>query len=104
MSITDQDFYHIKISNFVMKNNFVEQFFVLINPVWNLSPIHTMADSNLADFCQIHYIPNIFFLNNNMYTHTSLTVSSIIMPGWVGASKNNLASVILQSTKKFWKF
>ena len=22
------------------------------------------------------------------------------MPGWVGASKNNLASVILQSTKK----
>ena len=33
MSITDQDFYHIKISNFVMKNNFVKQFFVLINPV-----------------------------------------------------------------------
>ena len=73
-----------------MKNNFVQQFFLLINPVWNLSPIHTMADSDLADFCQIHYITKFFFLNNNMYTHTSLTVSSIIMPLWVGASKNNL--------------
>ena len=35
-----------------------------------------------------------------MYKHTSLTVLLIIMPGWEGASKNNLASVILQSTKK----
>ena len=26
------------------------------------------------------------------------------MPGWVEASKNNLASVTLQSTKKFKKF
>ena len=46
-------------------------------------------------------------LNYNMYTHTSLTVSSTIMPGCVDASKNNLASVILQSTKtikiyNFW--
>ena len=64
-----------------MKVIFVEQFFVLINPVWDLSPV-----------------------NNNIYIHTSLTVSSIIMPGWVEASKNNLASVTLQSTKKFKKF
>ena len=35
-----------------------------------------------------------------MHTHASLTVSSIIIPGLVGASKNNLESVILQSTKK----
>ena len=80
-----------------MKDIFVEQFFVLTNPVWHSSPVH-----NMTDFGQIHYLK--ISLNNNMYTHTSLTVSSIIMPGWVGASKNNLASVILQSTKKFWKF
>ena len=43
-----------------MKDIFVEQFFVLINPVWNLSPVHTMAESDLADFCQIHYIPKNF--------------------------------------------
>ena len=76
-----------------MKDIFVKQFFVLINPVWNSSPVHTMTD-----FGQIHYLK--ISLNNNMYTHTSLTVSSIIMFSWVGASKNILASVILQSTKK----
>ena len=81
-----------------MKDIFVEQFFVLINPVWYLSPVHTMTDSDLADFGQILYLK--ISLNNNMYTHTSLTVSSIIMPYWVGASKNNLASVILQTWKK----
>ena len=85
-----------------MKDIFVEQFFVLINPVWDLSPVHTMTDSDLADFGQILYLK--ISLNNNMYTHTSLTISSIIMPCCVGASKNNLASVILQSTKKIRKF
>ena len=83
-----------------MKDIFVEQFFVLINPVWDLSPVHTMTD--LEDFGQIHYLK--ISLRNNMYTHTSLTVSSIIMPSWIGSSKNNLASVILQSTKKIKKF
>ena len=34
-----------------------------------------------------------------MYTHTSLTVLSTIMPECEDASKNNLALVILQSTK-----
>ena len=77
-----------------MKDIFVEQFFILTNPVWDLSLVHTMTD-----FVLIHYLK--IPLKNNMYTHTSLTVSSIIMPSWVGASKNNLASVILQSTKKF---
>ena len=76
-----------------MKDIFVEQFFVLINPVWELSPAY-----NMTDFGQIHYIK--ISLNNNMYTNTRLTVSSFIKPGWVGASKNNLALVILQSTKK----
>ena len=80
-----------------MKDIFVEQFFVLINPVWDSSPVHTMTD-----FGQIHYLK--ISLNNNMYTHTSLTVSSTIMPHWVGALKHNLASAILQSTKKFKKF
>ena len=80
-----------------MKDIFVEQFFVLTNPVWHSSPVH-----NMTDFGQIHYLK--ISLNNNMYTHTSLTVSSIIMPGWVGALKHNLASAILQSTKKFKKF
>ena len=56
----------------------------------------------MTDFGQIHYLK--IYLNNNMYTHTSMAVSSIIMPGWLGASKNNLASVILQSTKKIKKF
>ena len=65
----------------------MEQFFVLINPVWDSSPVHTMTD-----FDQIHYLKTS--LNNNMYTHTNRVV----------ASKNNLASVILQSTKKFKKF
>ena len=77
-----------------MKDIFVEQFFVLINPVWDLSP-----DYNMTDFGQIHYLK--VSLNNNMYTNTRLAVSSFIKPGWVGASKNNLALVILQSTKKF---
>ena len=80
-----------------MKDIFAEQFFVLINPVWDSLPVH-----NTTDFRQIHYLK--ISLNNNMYTHTSLTVSSIIIPGWVGASKNNLASVILQSPKNFKKF
>ena len=80
-----------------MKDIFVEQFFVLTNPVWDSSPVH-----NMTDFGQIHYLK--ISLNNNMYTHTSLTVSSSIMPGWVGALKHNLASAILQSTKKFKKF
>ena len=84
------------IPNFVLKDIFVEQFFVLINPVSYLSPVHTMT--GLADFGQIYYLK--ISLNDNMYTHTSLTVSSIIMAGWVGASKNNLASLILQSTQK----
>ena len=76
-----------------MKDIFVEQFFILTNPVLDLSLVHTMTD-----FVLIHYLK--IPLKNNMYTHTSLAVSSIIMPSW-GASKNNLASVILQSTKKF---
>ena len=71
-----------------MKNVFAEQFFVLINSVWDSSPVN-----NMTDFEQIHFLK--VSLNNNMYTRTSLTLSSIIMPGWVGASKNNLASVIL---------
>ena len=82
-----------------MKNILVEQFFLLINPVWDLLPVYTMAD--LVDFGSIHYLE--ISLNNDVYTHTSLTVSSIIMAGWVGASKNNLASVILQSTTKISK-
>ena len=81
-----------------MNDIFVEQFFVLINLVWdNLSPAH-----NMTDFGQIYYLK--ISPNNNIYTHATLTISSIIMPGWVGASKNNLASVILQSTKKIKKF
>ena len=80
-----------------MKYIFVEQLFVLINPVWDSAHVHTMTD-----FGQIHYLK--FSLNKNIYTHANLTVSSIIMSGWVGASKNNLASVILQSTKKIKKF
>ena len=38
-----------------MKDIFAEQFFVLINPVWDLSPAHTMtdlADSLTKNFCQ----------------------------------------------------
>ena len=34
-----------------MKDIFVEQFFVLINPAYDLSPAHTMTD--LADLGQI---------------------------------------------------
>ena len=73
-----------------MKDIFVEQFFVLINPVWDLSPVRTMTDGDLAHFGQILSLK--IYLNNNS-THTlvsSMTVSSI-MPWWVGASKNNLA-------------
>ena len=79
-----------------MKNILVEQFFCLINPVWDLLPVYTMAD--LVDFGRIHYLE--ISINHDVYTHTSLTVSSIIMSGWVGASKNNLASLVLQSTQK----
>ena len=68
-----------------MKDILVEQFFVSINPVWDLSPVHTMVDSDLADFDQIQYLK--ISLNNNMYTNTSLTVSSSITPRWVGVSK-----------------
>ena len=64
------------ISNFVMKDIIVEQSFVLINPAYDLSPVHTMTD--LADFDQINYLK--ISLNNNMYTQTSLTVSSITVP------------------------
>ena len=32
------------ISNFVMKDIFVEQFFALINPAYDSSPVHTMPD------------------------------------------------------------
>ena len=39
------------ISNFVMKDIFMEQFFVLINPAEDLSPVHTMTD--LANLGQI---------------------------------------------------
>ena len=63
-----------------MKYIFVEQFFVLINPFWGSLPVHTMTDFGL-----IHYLK--IYLNNSMYTHTSLAVLSIIMPSWVGASK-----------------
>ena len=80
-----------------MKDIFVEQLLFLINPVQDSSPVNSMTD-----FGQIHYLRTS--LNNNMYTHTSLTVSSIIMPGWIGASKNNLALAILQSKKKIKKF
>ena len=34
-----------------MKDTFVEQFFVLVNPIWDSSPVHTMAE-----FGQIHYL------------------------------------------------
>ena len=46
-----------------MKDIFVEQFFVLINPVWDSSPVHTMTE-----FGQSHYLK--IYLNNNMYTDT----------------------------------
>ena len=47
-----------------MNDTFVEQFFVLTNPVWDSSPVH-----NMTDFDQIHYLK--ISLNNNMYTHKS---------------------------------
>ena len=50
---------HVGISNFVMKDIFVEQLFVLINPVWDSSHVHTMTD-----FGQIHYLKTS--LSNNM--------------------------------------
>ena len=46
-----------------MKEIFVEQFFVLINLVWDSSPVHTKTE-----FGQIHYLK--IFLNNNMYADT----------------------------------
>ena len=49
-----------------MKDIFVEQFFVLINPVWDLSPVDTITDSDLADFGQILHLE--ISLNNNMHT------------------------------------
>ena len=64
-----------------MKYIFVEQFFVLINPVWGSLPVHTMTD-----FGPTHYLK--IYLNNSMYTYTSLSVSSLIMASWVGASEN----------------
>ena len=42
-----------------MKDIFVEQLFVLINPVWDSSHVHTMTD-----FGQIHYLKTS--LSNNM--------------------------------------
>ena len=47
----------------IMKDTFVEQFFVLINPVWDSIPIHTMTE-----FGKIHYLK--ISLNNNMYADT----------------------------------
>ena len=50
------------------------------------------------------YFGQIGYLKISQQQHVqTLTVSSISMPGWVGASKNNLASVILQSTTKISK-
>ena len=40
------------ISNFVMKDIFVEQFFALINPAYDLSPVHTIP--NLIGLGQIY--------------------------------------------------
>ena len=50
----------------IFKDIFVEQFFVLINPVWDLSPVDTITDSDLADFGQILHLE--ISLNNNMHT------------------------------------
>ena len=48
-----------------MNDIFVEQFFVLINLVWdNLSPAH-----NMTDFGQIYYLK--ISPNNNIYTRYS---------------------------------
>ena len=58
---TEQD--HVQISNFVIKVIFVEQFFVLINPVRETSPAHTMTE-----FGQVNYLK--ISLNNNMYAET----------------------------------
>ena len=44
---------------------FDEKFFVLINPLVDLSPVHIMTD--LTDFRQIDYLK--ISVNNNMYTH-----------------------------------
>ena len=95
MSIIEQELSRIMCKYLILLwKLFVEEFLFLIDPVWDSSPALTMTD-----FGQTHYLK--ISLNNNMYTHTSLlSVSSIIMPGWAGASKNNLASEILQSTKK----
>ena len=53
----------MQISNFVIKVIFVEQFFVLINPVRETSPAHTMTE-----FGQVNYLK--ISLNNNMYAET----------------------------------
>ena len=46
-----------------MKDIPVEQFFVLINLVWDSSPAHT-----ITGFGQIRYLK--IFLSNNMYADT----------------------------------
>ena len=56
----------------------------------------------MTDFGQIHYLK--ISLNSNMYTHTSLTVSSIIISGWVGAvaerkSRGPLGKIWVQTAK-----
>ena len=48
-----------------MKDIFVEQFFALINPAYQSSPVHTMPD--LIDLGQIYQLK--IYLNNNMHTH-----------------------------------
>ena len=55
----------------------------------------------MTDFVQIHYLK--ISVNNNMYTHTSLPISSIIMPGWIGATKINLElGTYVETTWIFW--
>ena len=46
-----------------MKDIFVEQFFVSINPVWDSSPVYTMTE-----FDQVHYLK--ISPNNNMCADT----------------------------------
>ena len=58
---TEQD--HVQIFNFAMKYIFVEQLFVLINPVLDTLPLH-----NMTEFGQIHYLK--IPLNNNIYADT----------------------------------
>ena len=46
-----------------MKDIFVEQFFVLINPVLDSTPAHTITEFGQSDYPKIS-------LNNNMYADT----------------------------------